>query len=326
MDTATKVLEVFLANPKENISGQYISEQIGVSRNAVWKGIEQLRKSGYLIEGVTNKGYVITTFPTKADKHYLQAQLSPFWKDILVVEATDSTNQQLKALADKGQPQGTLFMGREQTRGKGRLGRQWSSNEGGLWLSILLRPKLPMEDLSLLTLTMAAIVRESIQLSFGIDTEIKWPNDILCQGKKVAGILTEVKGDMDGVHYVVVGLGVNCNNNIEPELTHKAISLQELTNKEINLNSFMLTLTQTFEAHYVDFLRGDNAKILHINRRHSYIIGKEITISTVKGNEMGKVIDISGDGSLVIQQGFTLKKVVSGDVSLSETYSNTCKD
>lgn len=326
MDTATQVLEVFLANPKENISGQYISEQIGVSRNAVWKGIEQLRKSGYLIEGVTNKGYVITRFPTKADKHYLQAQLSPFWKDILVVEATDSTNQQLKALADKGQPQGTLFMGREQTRGKGRLGRQWSSNEGGLWLSILLRPKLPMEDLSLLTLTMAAIVRESIQLSFGIDAEIKWPNDILCQGKKVAGILTEVKGDMDGVHYVVVGLGINCNNSIDPELTHKAISLQELTNKEINLNSFMLTLTQTFEAHYVDFLRGDNAKILHINRRHSYIIGKEITISTVKGNEMGKVIDISSDGSLVIQQGSTLKKVVSGDVSLSETYSNTCKD
>ncbi|QNO14449.1 HTH domain-containing protein [Alkalicella caledoniensis] len=146
MDTATEVLKLFLENPKENISGQYISERLGISRNAVWKGIEQLRKSGYIIEGITNKGYVISRFPTDVDKHYLQVKLSSFWKEIIVVDSIDSTNIQLKKLADQEQDQnqeqdqdqeqgkkrGTIFIAKEQTKGKGRLGRQWNSQSGGL--------------------------------------------------------------------------------------------------------------------------------------------------------------------------------------------------
>ncbi|QNO14448.1 biotin--[acetyl-CoA-carboxylase] ligase [Alkalicella caledoniensis] len=193
-------------------------------------------------------------------------------------------------------------------------------------MSILLRPQLPMEDLSLLTLTMAAVVREGIKEYLGVETQIKWPNDILHNGRKIAGILTEVKGDMDSVDYVVVGMGINCNNNVAEELKQKATSLKTIWGKEININHLLMAITQKLEYYFHSFLNREVSEVLNINRKYSYLIGKEIEIANIKGIEKGMVVDISSDGSLIIQQENNIKKVVSGDVSLSNTYTSLSKN
>ncbi len=319
MDTTTEVLKIFLDNPNTTISGQHISKTLGVSRNAVWKAIEQLRKNGYFIEGITNKGYLITQLPSSLDEYYIKAISTDFWKEIIFLDSTVSTNTLLKRLADNGQQNGTVMIAKEQTGGKGRLGRHWHSQLGGIWFSILLRPQLPMEELSLLTLAMAAGVQNGVSEYCGVNAQIKWPNDILINGKKVAGILTELKGDMDRVDYVIVGIGINGSNDIVPELKDKGIAIKDIIEK-INLNELLLNVLNNIQLYYQKLIIGEHEEILNINKKNSSVIGKEIELATIRGTERGIVVDIASEGTLVINQNGQIKKVVSGDVSLSSNY------
>lgn len=240
--------------------------------------------------------------------------------EIIAEEKLDSTNKNLKSLADKGQQDRTIVIAKEQARGRGRLGRAWESPKGGLWFSLLFRPNLPMGELSLITLTMAAAVREGIYSYTGLDIKIKWPNDILYNGKKLVGILTEVKGDMDRVDYLVVGIGINVNNPIPQELREKAISLKEVLGQEILLSKLLLVIMEKIDKHYKDFVQGKTSEILEINRKHSAIIGRQVEVMGVNGGEKGIVQDIKEDGSLVIKTNDGIKRVMSGDVSLCSFY------
>lgn len=320
MDTTSQVLKIFLINPNEHISGQYISEQLSISRNAVWKAIELLRKNGYIFEAQTNKGYQLLEVPTEIDRYYLSIKLKDLCSEIIIEDKIESTNKLLKELADKGQVDKTIIIAKEQEGGRGRLGRVWESQGGGLWFSILLRPSLPLEQLSLITLTMAAAVWEGIKDYTNLDIKIKWPNDILYHNKKLVGILTEVKGDMDRVEYVVVGIGVNVNNNIPAEIDKKAVRLKSLVQGEILINELLTAIIGNINYYYNELVQGKTAEILNINRKHSAIISKEVEINGIKGKEKGIAHDISEDGSLIIKVGNITKKVVSGDVSLSSWY------
>lgn len=320
MDTISQVLEVFLNNPNESISGQYISEKLSISRNAVWKAIEQLRKNDYIFESQTNKGYQLVKIPNKIDRYYLSIKLQNLCTEIIVQEKIESTNKLLKELADNGQADKTIIIAKEQSSGRGRLGRAWDSQEGGLWFSLLLRPDLPMEDLSLITLTMAAAVREGISSYTDLDVKIKWPNDILFNGKKLVGILTEVKGDMDRVEYIVVGIGVNVLNAIKDDLAVKATSLKDVAKSDILINDLLVFIVTSINHYYNEFVLGKTSEILTLNKIHSAIIGKEVEVSGIKGTEKGIAQDILQDGSLSIKVGSTTKKMVSGDVSLSSWY------
>ncbi|SHK05914.1 BirA family transcriptional regulator, biotin operon repressor / biotin-[acetyl-CoA-carboxylase] ligase [Anaerobranca californiensis DSM 14826] len=323
MDLTVKVLKMLLENPHKRLSGQYISEKLGVSRNAVWKTMEVLRNEGYQISAVTNKGYSLEKIPTSLNSYYLEASLAPHWQKVIVEKEVESTNKMLKELGES-LPDKTVFIASKQWGGTGRLGRSWSSPEGGLWFSLLLKPVLPMEELPLITLTMAAALWEGIYNHLGIQVKIKWPNDIIWEGKKLAGILTGIKGDMDKVDYLIVGIGVNVNNPIPPELEYIGLSLKDIVKRQLNLNHLLLDILNCVEKYYQLFLTNKREGILAINKRHSTILGKAIEISTFKGKEEVIARDIGDDGSLIIEdKSKRIRKVLSGDVSLKKWYKNS---
>ncbi|SES80594.1 biotin--[acetyl-CoA-carboxylase] ligase [Anaerobranca gottschalkii] len=323
MDITIKVLKILLENPHKRLSGQYISEKLGVSRNAVWKAVEILRKEGYQIDGVTNKGYSLKKIPTDINSYYLELSLGSFWQRVIVEKEVESTNKLMKELGNS-LPDKSVLIASRQWGGIGRLGRSWSSPEGGLWFSLLLKPQLPMEELPLITLTMAAAMWEGLYNHLGIEVKIKWPNDIIWDGKKLAGILTGVKGDMDKVDYLIVGIGINVNNPIHPELKGIGLSLKDVVKKEVNLNYLLIEILNCIQKYYQLFLTDKREDILIINKEQSTLLGKRIIISSFKGKEEGFAKDIGNDGSLIIEDdNKQIRKVFSGDVSLKEWYKNS---
>ena len=182
------------------VSGQELCETFGVSRTAVWKHIKALKEEGYVIDSVSNKGYKLVKCPDILLAEDIKSSLSTSWlgKTIKVMKTVDSTNLEARRLAEAGASHGTLVTAEEQTSGKGRRGRSWVSMPGqGVWMSFVLRPDVELENSSMLTLVAALAVEKGIKDAAGIDGKIKWPNDVLINGKKVCGILTELSAQMD---------------------------------------------------------------------------------------------------------------------------------
>ena len=212
------------------VSGQELCERLKVSRTAVWKVMQQLQAEGYEIEAVRNRGYRLKESGDAYSQAELQSIMSSKWagKNLLIFEKVDSTNNMLRTLAEQGAPEGTLVVAANQTAGKGRRGRSWSAPEGtSIAMSILLRPEFPPERASMLTLVMAMAIARGIREVTGLDAGIKWPNDIVADGKKLCGILTEMSTEMEYIRYVVIGIGINVSMKEFPEeLKQKATSLE----------------------------------------------------------------------------------------------------
>ena len=219
-----------LKNADDYISGQQLCERLGVSRTAVWKHIKALRAEGYEIDSVTNKGYKLMMEPDLLTKEEVASCLHTKWlgKDLHCYETMDSTNLEIRRLAEAGAGHGTVAITEEQTMGNGRRGRSWLAEAGaGIAMSFLLKPQIEAQNSSMLTLVTALAVNEAICETTGIRAKIKWPNDIIVNGKKICGILTEMSLQMDEINYIVVGLGINVNIDHFPEdLSDKATSLQ----------------------------------------------------------------------------------------------------
>ena len=192
------------------VSGQELCERLGVSRTAVWKVIRQLEAEGYGIEAVRNRGYRLHDSADILNEAEIRAVLTSHWlgQNVKFLEEIDSTNNEVRRMAEQGAPEGTLVVAEIQTAGKGRRGRRWDSPKGsGIWHSFLLRPEFAPEHASMLTLLAAMAVRKSVSNVTGLECLIKWPNDIVVNGKKVCGILTEMSTEEDAIRYVVVRLG-----------------------------------------------------------------------------------------------------------------------
>ena len=220
MKMKTEILKL-LRETDGYVSGQQISGQFGVSRTAVWKVIRQLQEDGYQVEAVRNKGYHIVDSPDVMTKEELASLMKTRWagRNILYYDVTDSTNLRIKQAGDEGAPHGTLAVADRQTAGRGRRGRTWESPVGSsIYISILLRPEIAPNKASMLTLVMALSVVEGIQECIGNDRDIqiKWPNDIIINGKKLAGILTEMSSQIDYINHVTVGVGINVNTTDFP--------------------------------------------------------------------------------------------------------------
>ncbi|MFP3155798.1 biotin--[acetyl-CoA-carboxylase] ligase [Lachnospiraceae bacterium ZAX-1] len=224
----TKILQI-LRNKKDYVSGQELCNLLGVSRTAVWKAINQLRESGYDIEAGKNRGYRMRNMLDILSKEELLSIRKTDWigTEIHYYDEVDSTNNVAKRLAEEGKPHGTLVVAEIQSQGKGRRGRGWISPAGeGLWFTILLKPDINPSSAPMLTLVMAMAVIKAIQSITGIEPSIKWPNDIIIDGKKVCGILTEMSAQIDYVNHIVLGTGINIHNKIFPdEIKNSATSL-----------------------------------------------------------------------------------------------------
>lgn len=310
-----------LQNADGFLSGERISEQLGVSRAAVWKAVKKLREEGYAIQSVTNKGYRLVSSPDLLTEGELSPLLTTacLGRTVYSYEVTDSTNRRAREEADRGAPHGSVFFAEEQTGGRGRLGRAWSAPRGeGVWMSVLLRPKLAPADIAQITLLTGLAVCDAIREVTGLPVQIKWPNDIVLDGKKLVGILTEMAAEEDRICALVVGIGVNVNNPAFPEeLKDKATSLLLATGKPVSRKELAARILLRLEKEYETFLRqGANAAFRKRYAERCATIGSLVKV--VMGNEefAGTAIGISETGALLVQTGQGIRAVNSGEVSV----------
>ena len=239
-----------LRETEDYISGQQICEQFDVSRTAVWKVIKQLQDEGYQIEAVRNRGYRIVDIPDVMTREELESRMRTEWagRNVFYYPETDSTNLRIRQLGDEGAPHGTLAVADMQTAGRGRRGRIWESPAGSsIYMSLLLRPDLLPGTAPALTLVMACSVAEGIMDCEDVKVQIKWPNDVIINGKKLVGILTEMSSQVDYIDHVVIGVGINVNMTGFPEnIRETATSLRIETGHKVKRAPLIAAVMKRF--------------------------------------------------------------------------------
>ncbi|GAW92210.1 biotin--[acetyl-CoA-carboxylase] ligase [Calderihabitans maritimus] len=316
------VLEILRHHRGTFISGQELSERLGITRTAVWKHIKTLQQEGYRIEAQPRRGYCLQEVPDFLYPEELRAGLSTscIGRNIVHYHEVGSTNTVAKQLAERGEREGTVVIAEKQTEGRGRLGRRWESPYGkGIWLSIILRPRVATDAAPSITLLAAVAVAKAIKNFCGLEALIKWPNDILVRGKKVCGILTEMKADMDVVEYVVVGIGLNANLEVQDfpeEIRDKATSLRILLNKKISRVNLVRKLFGEFESLYNLFREHGFSPIRSMWKEMNTTLGQQVQVNTLTSVYSGLAVDITEDGGLVVETKEGTKVFYGGEVSL----------
>lgn len=308
------------------LSGQELCGSLGVSRTAVWKVINQLREEGYRIEAVSNRGYRLVMSADVITEAELSSQMEGglAGSHLEYHEELDSTNNRAKRLGEEGAPDGTLVTADYQTAGKGRRGRGWVSERGtGIWMSLLLRPDVPPSSASMLTLVAALAVVKGIKAATGLDSQIKWPNDIVLNGKKICGILTEMSAELEHIHYVVIGIGINANIREFPEeIRDKATSLYLESGQMVVRSQVIAAVMKAMNQYYGIFLEsGDLTPLREEYEKHLVNLGREVLVLAPAGEYQGTSLGIDKTGELLVQlKDGTVNHVVSGEVSVRGIY------
>ena len=313
-----------LLEEKEYISGEEISERLGVSRTAIWKHINSLKEDGYEIEAVPRKGYILKYRPDKLIGTEIVTELNlKKWdkNNVYTYDQVDSTNTIAKKLANEGKEEGTFVIAEEQLKGKGRMGREWVSPHGkGIWVSFILRPEILPVHASEITFVIAVGIMEGIKKYTGHDVKIKWPNDILINGKKIVGILTEISAEMERINYIVAGVGINDNQNVDDfpdEIKFKATSLKIATVKNINRNELLRKIIEEMENIYFLYKKKGFERILEIWEQNNITLGRRVKAITFDGEIVGYAEKIDKEGYLIIRDDSGKEnKILAGDVSL----------
>jgi len=314
--TREKILE-FLRKKQDYVSGDLIAGRLNISRQALWKHIQELKDSGYDIVAVPHLGYKLLSTPDRLFAHEISSSLATDFigKKIYYSETAPSTNEIADALAMKGEPEGALVVAETQTKGKGRLGRIWFSPKyKGIYFSLILRPDILPSQAPILTLLSAVAVCEAIREVCGEQALIKWPNDIYLNNKKMGGILTELSAETDRVRFVVVGIGLNVNND-RKSLISTATSLKDQKNETVSRLQLLRVLLHRLEENYLLFQNKETACIIEKWRHHSLTLGKRVKVYSHKQHIEGQALDVDTDGGLLVRvdSGIT-KKVMAGDV------------
>ena len=308
------------------ISGQEICSRLGVSRTAVWKAIKQLREDGYDIEAVNNKGYRLGQVPDVIYEQELRSLLHTKWfgSKILYFDSIDSTNNELKRQAETQVCHGLLAVAEEQTAGRGRRGHAWVSPPGtGIWFSFLLKPQISPDKASMLTLVAAIAVARAISETTGLVSQIKWPNDIVVNKKKVCGMLTELSAEMTQVNYVVIGIGINANNREFPdEIKETATSLYIEFGKPVKRAAVIEAVGRYFEQYYDAFIKaGDLSLIMNEYNEMLVNAGNQVRIISGDSEEIYTAVGINPQGELVVKdEDGNIKDIRSGEVSVRGLY------
>jgi BirA family biotin operon repressor/biotin-[acetyl-CoA-carboxylase] ligase len=311
-----KILE-FLKKRQDYVSGDAIANRLGISRQALWKHIQELKEIGYDITAIPHLGYRFISSPDRLFPFEIARDLHTDFigRKIYYLEHVASTMDVAMQLGIQQAPEGTLVLTESQTKGRGRLGRNWFSPKyKGIYLSLILRPKILPSAASLLTLLCAVSICEAIKKITDLDTQIKWTNDILLFHKKVGGILTELNAEMDEINFVVAGIGLNVNND-RKSLVSGATSLKEHKKEGINRINLLQEILRTIEAEYLVFQKKGAKTILEKWRDYNMTLGRRVRVY-VRGEHIeGEAFDIDKDGGLLIRKdcGF-IEKVMAGDV------------
>ncbi len=305
------------------ISGESIAGELGISRTAVWKHIQKLRENGYEILSRERHGYKLKDAPDLLLPSEIQIGLDTeiIGKEMHYQPSVDSTNRLAKKLAYNGAADGAIVVAEEQTGGKGRLDRNFYSPRGkGIWFSVILRPNLLPKDAPKCTLMAAVAIAEAMK-RFDLRAEIKWPNDIMFDGRKLVGILTEMTGEIGKVTYIVIGVGINVNisrDEFPDELKDIAASLSEISGYEISRVKLFRAVLEEFDKLYREVNAAGFDKIIQRWKEYNITLGKNIrVISAIDGKSFtGKAVDLNADGALVVETETGRRSVYAGDVSI----------
>lgn len=321
----TKILSM-LRQSEGYVSGQQMCDALHISRTAVWKNINQLKEEGYKIEAQNKLGYKLTECPDILSRHELESRLSEgvMGRKVVYYEETDSTNIAARQLDEHDGLHGTLVVAERQTAGKGRRGHSWESPQGqGIWMSLVLRPDILPVKASMLTLVMALAVAQGIEKVTGIQTQIKWPNDIVAEGKKLCGILTEMSTEMEYIQRVVIGVGINVNIKEFPEeIAATASSLYLLTGKTWGRAVLIQEVMKSFEKWYNVFMESQDLSGL-VQEYEERLVnrGNQVKIIREEADYTGVAKGITPFGELIVERADgSLEYVLSGEVSVRGVY------
>lgn len=308
------------------ISGQELCNRFGVSRTAVWKAINQLKEAGYEIEAQQNKGYKLMAAPDLMTEAEIKSLMHTDWvaKEVLYFDTIDSTNTKAQELAEKGYPSGTLVVADKQESGKGRRGRSWVSPSGtGIFMTLMIKPDINPNNASMLTLVAALAVAKAITSVTGEEAMIKWPNDIVVNGKKVCGILTEMNAQFDYINNIVVGIGINVHNESFPEeISQMASSLMiEAGGKRFHRAQIIAETMLYFEQYYDTFLKTQDLSAL-VREYDELLVNRNKSVRVLDPKEPfdGKAMGITPKGELIVDTWESRKLVSSGEVSVRGIY------
>lgn len=308
------------------ISGQELCNRFGVSRTAVWKAINQLKEAGYEIEAQQNKGYRLMAAPDLMTEAEIKSLMHTDWvaKEVLYFDTIDSTNIKAQELAEKGYQSGTLVVADKQESGKGRRGRSWVSPSGtGIFMTLMIKPDINPNNASMLTLVAALAVAKAITSVTGEEALIKWPNDIVINGKKVCGILTEMNAQFDYINHIVVGIGINVHNESFPEeISQMASSLMiEAGGKRFHRAQIIAETMSYFEQYYDTFLKTQDLSAL-VREYDELLVNRNKSVRVLDPKEPfdGKAMGITSKGELIVDTWESRKLVSSGEVSVRGIY------
>ncbi len=318
------ILRLLRDHPSVFVSGEKISRELKLTRTAVWKRMKNLRSLGYVIEASRRSGYRLVYSPDLLFPSEILSVSQTKWmgKKIHYFDALDSTNWTAYELALRGGEEGEVVIAESQKKGRGRLGRHWiSPPHTNLYLSVILRPKIPPHHASLVTFMAAVATADAIEKYSNLKPSIKWPNDLLLKERKVAGLLNEIHSEADHIHFIILGIGINLNMGIKrfpEEIRNKATSLSEEMGRTVSRREFAALLLEELERWYEILSNSDGTPVLRAWRERAQIAGKKVKVSFFGQVQSGNAVDVDSDGALILRlANGEQKRIVAGDVEYS---------
>lgn len=311
-----KVLELLMKNKGSYVSGSELARRLNVSRMAINKIISNLKRKGFTIEAHPHLGYRYVEFD---DLKYLGSFINDLRTKVrykvLYFEQVTSTQDIAHSLVSSYVEEGTIIVAEVQTKGRGRRERYWFSPKGGLWFTLILRPRVPPVKVTLLSLLAGCAVARAISEVTNLKVSLKWPNDVLINGKKVCGILVETIAEADYIKYAFLGIGINVNNEIPKELEKTATSLHKILGRRVSRVTLMRSFLIKFDEFYDDFKNYNFDKIIRVWKALSETLGKSVVIYLDDNRKIrGVAIDIDNNGALLVKTSNKILKIYSGDI------------
>jgi BirA family transcriptional regulator, biotin operon repressor / biotin---[acetyl-CoA-carboxylase] ligase len=319
-----QILRALRGAGDDPVSGADLAERLGISRAAIWARVEELRELGYEIHASPHEVYRLRSVPDVLHADDLLARLEPgmvVGRDIRVFQETTSTNDVVDKLGRDGVKEGVVVFAEAQSKGRGRLGRSWLSARGkGLWFSLLLRPPLPPQSATQITVASATAMARALRQAAGLRVEIKWPNDILINDRKVCGILTEMTAELDKINFIVLGIGVNVNFNASdfpPDLRKTATSLLIETGRPTRRSELAATILRELDADYAQVRASRFETVADEWEANCTTIGREVEITCGNRAVQGRAESLDPEGALLVRtQHGHLERIIGGDVTL----------
>ena len=326
MNLDTKILSALRTAASGAVSGAELSAQVGVTRSAVWARIRELRALGYEIEASPHQGYRLLAVPDVLHAEDLLSLVEGnrvVGRDIRVFEETGSTNDVVEKLARDGVAEGVVVFAETQTKGRGRLGRKWvSPPRKGLWFSVLLRPELRPAAVTQLTVAAATALTRAIRKQTELQPQVKWPNDILIKGRKIAGVLTELSAELDRVKHVILGIGVDVNltaSDLPPEVRRLATSMRIESGRTYRRADLAAAILTELDRDYSRIREGDFGGIAEEWGRQCATLGQQVRIETGGRVLEGRAEALDQDGALLLRTDHGhLERIIGGDVTLQK--------